>query len=80
MTSDVIGTAGVALLLGAFLLNLLKLLRADGYAYTLLNLVGAGLACWSSVMISFMPFVVLEGVWAAVAAVMLVRRLIRTSP
>lgn len=79
MTSDVIGSAGVALLLGAFLLNLIKLLRADSYPYMLLNLTGAGLACWSSVMIHFMPFVVLEGAWAAVAGVMLARRLLRSS-
>lgn len=80
MTSDVIGTAGVALLLGAFLLNLVKVLRVDGYPYMVLNLVGAGLACWSSVMIHFAPFVVLEGVWAAVAAFMLVRRLAGKAP
>ena len=32
------------------------------------NLVGAGLACWSSYLIGFLPFVVLEGVWALAAA------------
>jgi len=46
--ANLLGTIGVALLLGAFLLNLLKLMRADGYPYTLLNLAGAGLACYSS--------------------------------
>lgn len=80
MNATAIGTVGVALLLVAFLLNLLKLLRPDGYPYVLLNLAGAGLACWSSFLIRFMPFVVLEAVWAAVAAVMLVRRLIGKSP
>ena len=76
MNATAVGAVGVALLLVAFLLNLLKLLRVDGYPYMALNLVGAGLACWSSVMIRFAPFVVLEGVWAAVAAVMLARRLL----
>jgi hypothetical protein len=80
VTSTVIGAAGVALLLGAFLLNLLKLQRVDSYPYMLLNFVGAGLACWSSVLIRFMPFVVLEGVWAAVAGVMMARRLLAKSP
>lgn len=74
MNATAIGTTGVALLLVAFLLNLLKLLKAESYPYMALNLVGAGLACWSSVLIKFMPFVVLEAVWAAVAAVMLTRR------
>jgi hypothetical protein len=76
LNATVIGTIGVALLLVAFLLNLVKVLRVDGYPYMLLNLVGAALACWSSVMIRFIPFVVLEGVWATVAAVMLARRLV----
>jgi hypothetical protein len=66
MTADnhvtLIGSVGVALLLAAFLLNLLRLLRSDGYPYTSLNLVGAGLACYSSYLINFLPFVVLEGV------------------
>jgi hypothetical protein len=80
LNATAIGTVGVALLLAAFLLNLLKLLRADAYPYMLLNLTGAGLACWSSVIIHFMPFVVLEGAWAAVAAVMLTRRLLAGPP
>ena len=75
MSATLIGTVGVALLLVAFLLNLLKLQRASDTPYMTLNLVGAALACWSSVMIRFLPFVVLEGVWAAVAALALARQL-----
>ena len=70
-----IGSIGVALLLIAFLLNLLKVMRADGWSYLGLNLVGAGLACYSSFLIHFMPFVVLEGTWAGAALVGLGRRL-----
>ena len=66
--ANVIGAIGVALLLAAFLLNLVKLLRADSAAYSALNLVGAALACYSSYLIDFLPFVVLEGVWMAAAA------------
>ncbi len=69
-----IGFAGVVLMLLAFLLNLVKRMPADGYPYTSLNFVGASLACYSSWLISFMPFVVLEGVWAIAAAAALVRR------
>jgi hypothetical protein len=72
--ANLIGTVGVALLLAAFVLNLLKLMSADGYAYTLLNLVGAGLACYSSYLIAFIPFVILEGVWAIAAAFALGRK------
>jgi len=72
--ANLIGTIGVALLLAAFLLNLLRRMSADGYAYSALNLVGACLACWSSYLIDFLPFVVLEGVWTIAAAYALGRR------
>lgn len=68
-----IGSLGVAFLLLAFLLNLLRVLRTESVPYTALNLAGASLACYSSYLIDFMPFVVLEGTWAVVAAVALVR-------
>jgi hypothetical protein len=41
-----------------------------------LNFVGASLACYSSYLISFMPFVVLEGVWALVALAAITRTLL----
>ena len=66
--ANVIGAIGVTLLLAAFLLNLLKLLHADSATYSALNLVGAALACYSSYLIDFLPFVILEGVWTAAAA------------
>jgi len=69
------GSMGVALLLLAFLLNLAKVLRSDEWPYLGLNVVGAGLACYSSYLIQFMPFVVLEGAWTTVALVGIVRKL-----
>lgn len=79
MVSTLIGSAGVTLLLVAFFLNLIKRLAQDSVAYTLLNLVGAALSCYASWLISFIPFVVLEGTWAVVAAVALVRIVTRPS-
>lgn len=75
--ATLIGSVGVALLLLAFVLNLLKLLRADARLYMSLNLVGAALACYSSYLIEFVPFVVLEGVWAAAALFALVQSSLR---
>ena len=72
--ATLLGSIGVALLLAAFLLNLAKVLRADEWSYLGLNFVGAGLACYSSYLIQFMPFVVLEGTWATVALAGIVRR------
>ena len=73
--TTLIGSGGVALLLLAFLLHLLRLLRVDRSAYAGLNFVGASLACYASYLIDFKPFVVLEGSWAVVAAVALARAL-----
>ena len=69
--SDLIASAGVIILLIAFLLNLYKKLSAGSKAYSLLNFVGAGICCLASYMINFYPFVILEGIWAFVALVSL---------
>ncbi|HIH05308.1 TPA: hypothetical protein HA281_00975 [Candidatus Woesearchaeota archaeon] len=69
----IIGSLGVFLLLLAFFLNLFKFLMQDTRAYVILNIIGGGLACYASILIGFLPFVILEGTWAVVAAVGLVR-------
>lgn len=73
--SVIIGSTGVLLLLLAFLLNLFKILMQDTKTYAILNVVGAGLSCYASVLIDYMPFVILEGTWALVAFVGLVKLL-----
>ena len=75
--ATVIGSVGVALLLIAFLLNLAKRLAQDSWPYLLLNVVGAALAAYSSYLISFIPFVVLEGTWTLVTAIAVVRKAAR---
>jgi hypothetical protein len=72
-TSDIIGTAGVSLLLLAFLLNLAGVLHAEARVYQGMNAAGAGIACLSAYLIGFFPFVVLEGAWALASMVALVR-------
>jgi hypothetical protein len=71
-----IGSLGVALLLLAFLLNLVRVLSTESYPYTALNFAGASLAGYASYLIGFVPFVILEGTWAVVAAVALGRRIV----
>lgn len=73
--SSLIGSVGVTILLLAFVLNLLQKLKADSTSYLVMNVAGAGLACVSSIMISFWPFVVLEGVWAIASLVPLFKKL-----
>lgn len=71
--STIIGSLGVSLLLVAFVLNLINVLDENCPVYSILNIVGAGMACYSSVLIKFMPFVILEGVWCIAALVSLIR-------
>lgn len=66
-TSDILASIGVIILLIAFLLNLYKKLPAQSKIYSLMNFIGAGICCFSSYLIKFYPFVVLEGVWGFVA-------------
>jgi hypothetical protein len=65
--SDIIATIGVTLLLIAFFLQSLKVIKAESLSYGLLNLFGAAIAGYASWLIPFMPFVILEAVWSAVA-------------
>ena len=65
--STFIGSFGVALLLIAFFLNLFKFISQENKFYILLNIAGAGLSCYASLLIHFLPFVILEAVWGLVA-------------
>ena len=69
--SDIIASAGVIILLIAFLLNLYKKLSAESKAYSLMNFIGAGICCFASWMIRFYPFVILEAIWALFALISL---------
>lgn len=64
---DILASIGVIILLIAFLLNLYRKLSAKDKLYALMNFIGAGICCYSSYLIKFYPFVVLEAVWSLVA-------------
>jgi hypothetical protein len=72
--SNIIGSIGVALLLLAYFLSLFRWISQQSNLYAALNIVGAGLSCYASLMIGFMPFVILEGIWAIVALIGLFRK------
>ena len=73
--SEIMGSLGVAILLFAFILNMLKIIKTESLSYLLLNFVGAVIACFASWLISYFPFVILEGVWALASLVSLVKYL-----
>ena len=75
--SDLLASIGVTLLLIAFFLNLRKVLSTENRTYIILNIIGAGLCGISAYMIDFYPFVILEGVWVAVATFSLFKRVSR---
>lgn len=67
--ADSIGFVGVTILLIAFFLNLKSIISKDSPSYLLLNIIGAGLACFASILISYLPFIILEGCWTIVSAI-----------
>ena len=75
---DWTGFIGVTLLLLAFFLNLKDKIKTDSLSYLLLNFMGAGIACLASVLLNYIPFVILEGCWALVSAVGLVKLAAKT--
>ncbi len=66
-TSDIIASLGVTILLVGYFLSLFKIIHQESKTYGILNILGAGLAGYASILIGFMPFVVLESAWVLVA-------------
>jgi hypothetical protein len=73
--NDLLGFTGVAILLAAYLLHQLNKLSKDGLTYILMNITGAGLACFASYLIRYLPFIILEATWMMVSVVALVKEL-----
>ena len=71
--NDLLGFTGVAILLAAFLCNLLGKISKDGLLYILMNAIGGGLACLASYLINYLPFVILEGTWMLVSVIALIK-------
>jgi hypothetical protein len=78
--SETLGSIGVSILLIAFFLNMRKLIKTESLLYSILNLLGAGLACYASWLIHYFPFVILEGVWTVLSLVALLKRWIAEKP
>lgn len=72
MSPMLIGSFGVALLLLAFVLNLLRVVNERSRSYLWMNCLGAAAACWYAWAGGLVPFIILEGVWALSALVRLV--------
>lgn len=77
-SADIISGFGVTFILAAFFLSTFKLIKLDSIIYYILNIIGAALACYGSILIQSIPFTILEAIWALVALVGLIKLLINT--
>jgi len=77
--SEWIGAVGVFLILAAYVLSLFKITNSEKLLYLFLNIIGASLACLASILITYWPFVILEGVWALASIAMLVKLFLKRS-
>jgi hypothetical protein len=75
--TDLISTAGVSLILLAFLLTTFKLIPGDSKLYFVINCIGGAFACYGSYLLGSLPFIVLEGVWSIVALAGLTRAFLK---
>ena len=64
---------GVSLILVAFFLNTFKYLDASSKLYFTLNIVGGIFACYGSILLNSLPFIILEGTWSLVSLVGLIK-------
>jgi hypothetical protein len=71
--NDITGTIGVGMILLAYFFNTLGWLKNNNPLFFLLNILGAGIACYASWLINYWPFVILEGTWLLVSLIGLLR-------
>lgn len=74
--TDWIGATGVTILLVAYFLNLMNKVSQQDLSYILMNFVGAALACCASILLRYMPFIILEGAWTLVSLIALIKNLL----
>ncbi|WP_298287394.1 hypothetical protein [uncultured Lutibacter sp.] len=65
--TDWLGFIGVTLILVAYFLNVRNMVKSTHLSFILLNLIGASLACLASILLKYLPFIILEGVWALIS-------------
>ncbi len=64
---DWIGAIGTFQILLAYVLQVTNVLKKNSFIFILLNTIGAAMACTASILLNYIPFVVLEAVWTLVS-------------
>jgi hypothetical protein len=67
--SDIVSTIGVTLILIAYFCSTFKWMSAHSRIFFFLNALGSALTCYGSFLISYWPFVALEGTWTIVSLI-----------
>ena len=77
--NDIVGTIGVGIILIAYFMNIFSFIKKDGALFYVMNIIGASLACYASILINYLPFIILEATWAMVSVLGLVKVLKKNS-
>ena len=72
-TNDILGAIGVGIILLAYFLSVFSWIKKEGILFYLMNIIGASIACITSYLINYIPFVILEGSWVIVSIVGLLK-------
>jgi len=70
---DWLGFVGVFQILLAYFLNVTGKVTNNSLVFILLNLIGATMACLASILLDYLPFIILEGIWALIALYSLIK-------
>jgi hypothetical protein len=70
---DWLGFVGVFQILLAYFLNVTDKVLNTSLIFILLNLIGATMACIASILLDYLPFIILEGIWALIALYSLIK-------
>jgi nucleoside recognition membrane protein YjiH len=65
--TDWLGSIGVFQILLAYVLNILGKVSNKNLSFILLNTIGAAMACLASILLKYLPFIILEAVWTLVS-------------
>lgn len=72
--TDWLGFVGVALILLAYVLNVSNKVSNTSYIFIVLNFIGASIACVASILLEYVPFIILEGIWAFISFISLLKK------
>lgn len=72
-TTDWLGFIGVFQILLAYFFNVIGKISKTDLSFILLNLFGAAMACLASILLNYIPFIILEAIWALISLISLLK-------